>query len=114
VSFCVCLWLWSVAEECGARVLQSDVRPAGQWPVTNRNRNRGWRGRNAHGGYVPVHSNCIYSTSYKQYPTVRTRERPPVRVPWAIYENRLTSAHLGLDPALPARLREKLEASQGE
>ena len=30
--------------------------------------------------------------SYKQYPTVRTRERPPVRVPCAIYENRLTSA----------------------
>ena len=59
---------------------------------------RGWRGRNAHGGYVPVHFLTVY-TSYKQYPTVRTRERPPVRVPCAIYENRLTSAHLGLDPA---------------
>ena len=26
---------------------------------------RGWRGWNAHGGYVPVHSNCVY-TSYEQ------------------------------------------------
>ena len=40
-----------------------------------------------------------WALSYKQYLTVRTRERPPVRVPCAIYENRLTSANLGLDPA---------------
>ena len=45
-------------------------------------------------------SRCILAvyTSYKQYLTVWTRERPPVRVPGGIYENRLVSAHLGLDP----------------
>ena len=70
MSFCVFLWLWSVAGAVGTR--------------------------------TGAMSRCILTvyTSYKQYPTVRTRERPPVRVPCAIYENRLTSANLGLDPAL--------------
>ena len=68
-SLCVCLWLWSVAGAVGTR--------------------------------TGAMSRCILTvyTSYKQYLTVRTRERPPVRVPCAIYENRLTSANLGLDPA---------------
>ena len=41
------------------------------------------------------------------YLTVWTRERPPVRVPCAICENRLTSANLGLDPALFPRDRRR-------
>ena len=63
------------------------------------------RGCGAVGTRTGAMSRCILTvyTSYKQYPTVRTRERPPVRVPWAIYENRLTSANLGLDPAGKAR-----------
>ena len=56
---------------------------------------RGWRGVGTGTGAM---SRCILTvyTSYKQYlhVTVRTRERPPVRVPWAVYENHLTSAHL--------------------
>ena len=34
--------------------------------------------------------------------TVWTRERPPVRVSCAVYENRLNSANLGLDPLTAA------------
>ena len=66
---CVCLWLWSVASAVGTR--------------------------------MGAMSRCILAvyTSYKQYITVWTRERPPVRVSCAILKNRLTSAHLGLDPA---------------
>ena len=80
MSFCVCLWLWSVAGAVGTR--------------------------------TGAMSRCILTvyTSYKQYPTVRTRERPPVRVPWAIYENRLTSAHLGLDPATSRTVPPRLAA----
>ena len=65
----VCLCLWSVASAVGTRT-----------------------------GAMPRCILAVY-TSYKQYLTVRTRERPPVRVPCAICENRLTSANLGLDPA---------------
>ena len=76
----MCLWLWSVAGAVGTR--------------------------------TGAMSRCILTvyTSYKQYPTVRTRERPPVRVPWAIYENRLTSAHLGLDPATSRTVPPRLAA----
>jgi hypothetical protein len=75
------LWLWSVASAVGTR--------------------------------TGAMARCILAvyTSYKQYLTVRTRERPPVRVPWAIYENRLTSAHLGLDPA--ARIRARVGRGTG-
>ena len=71
----MCLWLWSVASAVGTRT-----------------------------GAMPRCILAVY-TSYKQYLTVRTRERPPVRVPCAICENRLTSANLGLDPATFVRSR---------
>ena len=62
-------------------------------PVSNSARHR-MRKQGERGG-----AELRLALSYKQYLTVRTRERPPVCVPCAMYVNRLTSANLGLDPA---------------
>jgi hypothetical protein len=62
----------ALIEECGARVPQSDVRPAGKWPVYNRNRNR----NAAPPWHVGFEKSVVRRASYAGTATGRARGAP--------------------------------------